>query len=54
MANMQWLFRKVGVKKSIFSRFTTLTKILNMQKIFLLYLVEFLRMMTFQKNILKM
>ena len=47
-------FRKVGVKKSISSRFTILTKIPNMQKIFLLYLVEFSRMMTFQKNIPKM
>ena len=47
-------FAKSWGEKSIFSRFTISTKIRNMQKIFLLYLVEFSRMMTFQKNILKM
>lgn len=47
-------FSKSWGEKSIFSRFTISTKIRNMQKIFLLYLVESSRMMTFQKNILKM
>ena len=46
-------FSKSWGEKSIFSRFTILTKIPNMQKIFLLYLVEFSWMMTFQKNILR-
>ena len=47
-------FSKSWGGKSIFSRFTILTKIPNIQKVFLLYLVEFSRMMTFQKNIPKM
>lgn len=46
-------FSKSWGEKNIFSRFIILTKIPNMQKIFLLYLVEFSWMMTFQKNILR-
>lgn len=46
-------FSKSGVKKTIFSRFTILMKIPNMQRVFLLYLVEFFKMIIFQKNILK-